>query len=42
MIPLCNFENKKDAMNYYTSKNILAPEEAKEFVNENWDKTRRK
>ena len=41
MKPLCEFEDRDDAVNYYVSKNILAPIEAEKYVEENWEKTRK-
>lgn len=41
MQPLSSFTSKEEAKKHYAELGLLAPDEAHEFVEENWEKTRR-
>lgn len=40
MQPLSSFTDKDEAKNYYVELGLLAPDEASDFVEDNWEKTR--
>jgi hypothetical protein len=38
--PLSSFTDKEEAKKHYIELRLLAPDEANDFVEENWEKTR--